>query len=480
MNCKKLSGKMRIESDLIGSKEIPVEAMYGVQSLRGFENFKISGKLMCDYPNFIKGMAITKKGAALANFAQGKLTLEQKDAICQACDELMDGKYHEYFLSDMIQGGAGTTVNMNANEVIANRALEIMGHEFGEYQFCSPNDHINASQSTNDAYPTAFHFGLYLKIPELIAEMEKMLVSLDRKAEEFKYVVKMGRTQLQDGVPMTLGQTFKAFTSGMKEQINLLKSTAEELLHVNMGATAIGTGICSEPGYSALCLDALREITGWDVKLATDLVDATSATDSLVGLSSVLKRISLRSIKICNDLRLMGSGPRCGIHEIFLPAMQPGSSIMPGKVNPVIPEVMNQLCYKVIGNDTTVMLASENAQLELNVMEPVIVYSLFESLELLINGFKTLRTLCIDGIVADEANCKAQVRNSIGIVTALNPIIGYKNSTKIAKEAMETGKGVYDLVLEHDLLSKEDLDTILAPENMVEPVKLNIKPKHQL
>ena len=355
-----------------------------------------------------------------------------------------------------------------------------MGHQYGEYQFCSPNDHINASQSTNDAYPTAFHFGLYLKTPELVEAMEKFIASLEAKAAEFKNVVKMGRTQLQDGVPMTLGQTFQAFANGMKEQVKCLKATAEELLCINMGATAIGTGICSEPGYSKLCTEALREITGWNVTLAEDLIEVTSATDVLVAYSSNLKRIALKSIKICNDLRLMGSGPRCGIHELHLPEMQPGSSIMPGKVNPVIPEVMNQLCYKVIGNDTTVMLASENAQLELNVMEPVLVYSLFESIQLLTNGFNTLRTLCIDGIVADAENCMNQVRNSIGIVTALNPIIGYKNSTKIAKEAMATGKGVYDLVLEHDILSKEDLDTILAPENMVEPVKLDIKPKKQL
>lgn len=480
MNVTKFSGKTRTESDLIGSKEIPVEALYGVQSLRGFENFKISGKLMCDYPEFIKGMAYTKKGAAIANHKQGKLTDEQFKAICQACDELLEGKHHEFFLSDMIQGGAGTTVNMNANEVIANRALEIMGHQYGEYQYCSPNDHINASQSTNDAYPTAFHFGLYIKTPVLVEAMEKFIASLDAKAEEFKNVVKMGRTQLQDGVPMTLGQTFKAFANGMREQVKSLKAAAENLLCINMGATAIGTGICSEPGYSELCTKALREITGWNVTLAEDLIDATSATDVLVAYSSCLKRIALKSIKICNDLRLMGSGPRCGLHELHLPEMQPGSSIMPGKVNPVIPEVMNQLCYKVIGNDTAVMLASENAQLELNVMEPVLVYCLFESMDLLTNGFNTLRTLCIDGIIADEKNCINQVRNSIGIVTALNPIIGYKNSTKIAKEAMTTGKGVYDLVLEHEILSKEDLDTILKPENMVEPVKLDIKPKKQL
>lgn len=473
----KYSGKTRQETDLIGTREIPAEALYGVQSVRGFENFKISGKLMNDYPNFIKGMALTKKGAAIANHKQGKLTDEQFKAISQACDELFEGKHHEFFLSDMIQGGAGTTVNMNANEVLANRALEIMGKEHGQYEFCSPNDHLNASQSTNDAYPTAFHFGLYLENRRLAEAMTKIVESLDKKAEEFSQIIKMGRTQLQDGVPMTLGQTFKGFANLIRREIANLNNAAEELLCINMGATAIGTGICSEPGYSKLCTEALREITGWNVTLAEDLVEVTSDTSVLVGYSSELKRIALKAIKICNDLRLMGSGPRCGIHELFLPEMQPGSSIMPGKVNPVIPEVMNQLCYKVIGNDTAVMLAAENAQLELNVMEPVLVYCLFESIDLLTNGFDTLRTLCIDGIKADVENCERQVKGSIGIVTALNPIIGYKNSTKIAKEAMATGKGVYDLVLEHDILSKEDLDTILKPENMIAPVKLDIKPK---
>ncbi|MDH6341737.1 aspartate ammonia-lyase [Parabacteroides sp. PFB2-12] len=472
------SGKTRQESDLLGMKEIPAEALYGVQSLRGFENFHISGVTMRQYPNFIKGMALTKKGAAMANHQQGLLTDEQLRAISQACDELYEGKHHEYLISDMIQGGAGTTVNMNANEVIANRALQIMGKELGAYEFCSPNDHVNASQSTNDAYPTAFHFGLYLESEKLNEAFDLFIQSLEKKAGELDSVIKMGRTQLQDAVPMTLGQTFRGFANLLKAEKKKLEAVQHDLLCVNMGATAIGTGICSQPGYSKLCIEALREITGWDVTLADDLVAATSDTSVLVGYSSAIRAIALKVIKICNDLRLMGSGPRCGLHEIFLPEMQPGSSIMPGKVNPVIPEVMNQVCYKVIGNDTTIMLASENAQLELNVMEPVMVYSLFESINLMTNGLNTLRTLCIDGIRPDVENCERQVKYSIGIVTALNPIIGYKNSTKIAKEAMQTGKGVYDLVLEHDILSKEDLDTILAPKNMIEPVKLDIKAKH--
>lgn len=480
MEKNKYSGKTRTETDLLGSKEIPVEALYGIQSLRGFENFVISNEHHCEYPNFIKGFAITKKGAAIANHKQGLLTDEQCDAICKACDEIYEGKWHEHFLSDMIQGGAGTTMNMNANEVIANRGLQIMGKEAGQYEFLSPNDHVNCSQSTNDAYPTALHFGLYLESKKLIEALDNLIISLNKKAKEFANVIKMGRTQLQDGVPMTLGQSFQAFADSLEAEKKRLIEEEKSLLITNMGATAIGTGICSQPGYSQLCVEALRDITKWDITLTDNLVEATHDTSALVGLSSQLRRISLKTIKICNDLRLMGSGPRCGIHEIFLPEMQPGSSIMPGKVNPVIPEVVNQICYRVIGNDTTVMLGSENAQLELNVMEPVMAFSLFNSINLLTNGFNTLREKCIDGIRADKENCERQVKNSIGIVTALNPIIGYKNSTKIAKEAMETGKGVYELVLEHDILSKEDLNTILLPENMIEPVKLDIKPKKLL
>ena len=476
----KYSGKTRKESDLLGTKEIPVEALYGVQSLRGFENFQISNEKHCDYPNFIKGFAIAKKGAAIANHKQGLLTNQQFEAICKACDEINEGQWHDHFLSDMIQGGAGTTMNMNANEVIANRGLQIMGKELGQYEFLSPNDHVNCSQSTNDAYPTALHFGLYMESKTLIDAIEKIVASLNKKAEEFAEVIKMGRTQLQDAVPMTLGQSFKAFADALDAERTRLIREIKDFLVVNMGATAIGTGICSQPGYSKLCVDALRDITGWDVTLTGNLVESTHDTSSLVGLSSQLRRIALKTIKICNDLRLMGSGPRAGIHEIFLPEMQPGSSIMPGKVNPVIPEVVNQVCYRVIGNDTTVMMGSENAQLELNVMEPVMAFSLFNSIELLVNGFDTLRTKCIDNIKADVENCRHQVRHSIGIVTALNPIIGYKSSTKIAKEAMETGKGVYELVLEHDILSKEDLDTILLPKNMIEPVKLDIKPRRIL
>ena len=401
------------------------------------------------------------------------ITPEQSKAIQAACDELMAGKYHEHFPVDMIQGGAGTSTNMNANEVIANIALELMGHKRGEYKYCDSHDACNASQSTNDAYPCAIHMAMYLEHLELVQHMEQFIASLDKKSKEFANIIKMGRTQLQDAVPMTLGQTFGGFAAAMRLEVENLKLAAREFLVVNMGATAIGTGICSKPGYSAACTKALRDVTGWDITLAENLVEATSSTACLVEYSAALKRLAIRTNKICNDLRLMGSGPRCGLHEVHLPERQPGSSIMPGKVNPVIPEVMNQVCYKVIGNDLTITIAADNAQLELNVMEPVMAYSLFESLHLLMNGYDTLRTLCIDGIVADEKRCRQLVENSIGIVTMLNPIIGYDASTEIAKEASETGRGVYELVLEHGLLTKEQLDMVLQPENMIEPKDLS-------
>lgn len=467
----------RQESDLLGPKDIPKEALYGVQSQRGFENFHISGIPMFHFPNFIKGFAITKKCAAEANYQLGLLTEQQYKAIIQACNEIYEGKFHDNFKSDMIQGGAGTTMNMNANEVIANRALQIMGHELGEYKFCSPNDHVNCSQSTNDAYPTAFHFGIFLENKNLIQALEEIIISFEKKATEFKDIIKMGRTQLQDGVPMTLGQTFQAYADGLKEEVEHIKEAANEFLTVNMGATAIGTGICSQPGYTEKVIESFKKETGWNVKLAKNLIFATSDTSPLVRYSSELRHLSLKMCKICNDLRLLSSGPRCGLQEIHLPEKQPGSSIMPGKVNPVIPEVMNQVCYKVIGNDTTVALGSENAQLELNVMEPVMVYSVFESVNLLTNGLNTLREKCVEGIEANKENCEHFVKNSIGIVTALNPYIGYKHSTVLAKEAMKTGKGICDLVLEKNVLTKNDLDTILKPENMIQPVKLDIHPK---
>ena len=467
----------RIESDLIGSMEVPAEALYGVQTLRGIENFPISCFHLSDYPLFINGLAMTKLGAAVANHQLGLLTDAQYEAIAQACKEILAGQHHAEFPVDMIQGGAGTTTNMNANEVIANRALQIMGHELGDYKHCSPNDHVNCSQSTNDAYPTAIHLGLYATHLKFMEHYELLIKSFEAKAEEFKDILKMGRTQLEDAVPMTLGQTFGAFAQILKEERKNLEFAAEEFLTVNMGATAIGTGICSEPEYSEKCIAALRQITGWDIKLAEDLVAATSDTSCMVGYSSALRRVAVKLNKICNDLRLLGSGPRCGLHEFDLPARQPGSSIMPGKVNPVIPEVMNQICYKVIGNDACVAMCAQEAQMELNAMEPTMAQCCFESAEIMMNGFDTLRVNCVDGIKANEEQCLKYVQDSFGIVTALNPVIGYKNSTKIAKEAMATGRRVYDIVLEHGILTKEELDTILLPENMIKPVKLDIKPR---
>ena len=470
----------RIESDLIGSMEVPAEALYGVQTLRGIENFPISRFRLSEHPLFINGLALTKLGAAMANHQLGLLTDEQYNAIAQACKEILAGQHHDQFPVDMIQGGAGTTTNMNANEVIANRALQIMGHELGDYRHCSPNDHVNCSQSTNDAYPTAIHLGLYATHQEFLKHYLLLIESFEKKAVEFADILKMGRTQLEDAVPMTLGQTFGAFASILKDEIRNINFAAEEFLTVNMGATAIGTGICSEPEYARKCIAALREITGWDIKLADNLVAATSDTSCMVGYSSAMRRIATKMNKICNDLRLLASGPRCGLHEFDLPARQPGSSIMPGKVNPVIPEVMNQISYKVIGNDLCVAMSSEEAQMELNAMEPVMAQCCFESAEILMNGFDTLRVNCVDGITANPEQCRKYIHDSFGVVTALNPVIGYKNSTKIAKEAMATGRSVYDLVLEHGILSKEDLDTILAPENMIKPVKLDIKPLKQL
>lgn len=468
---------MRTESDLLGERLIPSDRLYGVQTLRGIENFRISRFHLSDYPAFVNALAITKAAAAHANHRLGLLSDAQYQAIHQACMEILAGQHHEHFPVDLIQGGAGTTTNMNANEVIANRALQIMGYEAGAYQYLSPNDHVNCSQSTNDAYPTAIHIALYTSHGELRAHLLELIASLRRRSEAMQSVLKMGRTQLQDAVPMTLGQTFGGFASILEHEVALLDAAAEQFLTVNMGATAIGTGICAEPEYAGYCIEALSTLMGREMRLADDLVGATSDTSEMVGYSSAMKRLAVKLNKISNDIRLLSSGPRCGLGEISIPAKQPGSSIMPGKVNPVIPEVMSQVCYKVMGNDLTVTLAGDAAQMELNAMEPVMAQSCLESIELLIAGMDTLRTQCIDGITPNEDKCRRDIEQSVGIVTALNPIIGYKNSTKIAQEAMATGRGVYELVLEHGILSQQELDTILAPENMIRPVRLDIKPR---
>lgn len=466
------SGRSRTEHDLLGDREVPQEVYYGIQTLRGMENFNISGVTISFYPLLIEALAAVKMAAAKANYDLGLLSKPITDSIVQACREIMSGKYHGYFVIDMVQGGAGTSTNMNANEVIANRALEILGYEKGDYKYCHPNNHVNLSQSTNDAYPTAIKIAIINSNKKLVEVLGNLIESFHKKAREFSGVIKMGRTQLQDAVPMTLGQGFEAYAVTLEEEISRLEENAKLFLEVNMGATAIGTGINSDPDYGKKCVEHLREVTGLNVVLAKNLVEATQDTGAFVIYSSAVKRLAVKLSKICNDLRLLSSGPRAGLHEINLPPMQPGSSIMPGKVNPVIPEVVNQIAFKVIGNDLTVTLAAEAGQLELNVMEPVIVQSIFESIEMLKNGMNTLKYKCIDGITANEEHCRQLVQNSIGLITALNPYLGYEMSTKIAKEAMEQNRGVYELVLEKNLLSKEELDRILSPENMLKPQKM--------
>lgn len=459
----------RIEHDLIGNKEIPEEVYYGVQTARAKENFHITGITLKNYPAFIIAFAQVKKACALANNELNLLPNEKKDVIVKACDEIISGKLHDHFVSDMIQGGAGTSVNMNANEVIANRALEMLGHKKGEYQFLHPNNDVNLSQSTNDSYPTAMKVAIYARINDLLKATEILKNSFAKKGEEFKDIIKMGRTQLQDAVPMTLGQEFHAYSVMLEDDMVDLKNAQKSIAEMNLGATAIGTGINSHPDYSKLVEKKLQEVTGQPFVTARDLICATPDAGSYVTVSNTLKKIAIKISKVCSDLRLLSSGPRTGIGEINLPAMQPGSSIMPGKVNPVIPEAVNQLAYQVIGADLTVTLAAEGGQLELNVFEPVLSYAIFNSLEVMCNGFVMLAEKCVDGITANKEKCRELALNSIGLVTALNPYIGYENSTSVAKEALETGGSVYNIVLERKLLTKEQLEMIIKPENMIKP-----------
>lgn len=459
--------KFRLESDLLGELKVPVDAYYGVQTQRGINNYHISRKKMRDYPDYIIAIAYVKLAAIQTNHSLGVINDEISGAISKACQELIDGKLHENFPIDMMQGGAGTSVNMNANEVIANRALEIMGHKKGEYQYCYPNDHVNCGQSTNDVYPTSIRLAIIRMNKNLVASLTGLISAFRYKGEEFSDVIKMGRTQLQDAVPMTSGQEFNAYANNLEEEILNLERNVKLLHEINMGGTAIGTGLNAVPGFSKLCAANLSKLTGEPFVSATDLVEATPDTGAYVSYSSALKRLAIKLSKICNDLRLMASGPRCGLNEINLPPKAPGSSIMPGKVNPVIPEVTNQVCFKVIGNDTTISFAAEAGQLELNVMEPVITESLFESLVWLSNAIDTLVEECVLGITVNKERCYEMVKNSIGIVTALNPYIGYKTCTKVAKEALETNRSVYDIVLEQGLMTQEKLDEALNPKNML-------------
>ena len=463
------SGRTRLEHDLLGERSVPFEYYYGIQTLRALENFNITGVTLNFYPVLVESLAMVKMAAAKANYDLGLLSRSLSDAITRACNEIINGKYIYHFVVDMMQGGAGTSTNMNANEVIANRALEILGHEKGQYQYCHPNNHVNLSQSTNDAYPTAIKIALMRSNERLVLVLKELFKAFRYKAEEFAQVIKMGRTQLQDAVPMTLGQSFEAYAVTLEEEVERLNENARLFLEVNMGGTAIGTGINAEPGYSERVIQHLRRVTGMNMVLASNLVEATQDTGAFVMYSSAVKRLAVKLSKISNDLRLLSSGPRAGFNEINLPPIQPGSTIMPGKVNPVIPEVVNQIAFKVIGNDLTVTMAAEAGQLELNVMEPVIVFSLFESIEMLKNGMETLNHRCIKGITANEKHCRAMVENSIGLVTALNPYIGYEASSIVAAEALQTGRSVYELVLEKKLMTKKQLNMVLLPENMITP-----------
>lgn len=460
---------MRVEHDFIGELEIADDVFYGVQTFRAKQNFDITGEHLCDYPSFIYAFAKVKKAAAKANCELKILDQEKCDYICKACDEILTGKYNDQFVVDMLQGGAGTSTNMNTNEVIANIGLTMMGHKKGEYKYLHPNDHINLSQSTNDSYPTAIKIAIFDDLTKLFDAIKLLRDSFAKKAEEFKDVIKMGRTQLQDAVPMTVGQEFHAFATMLDEDLVRIKEARDLMLEVNMGGTAIGTGINSHKDYPGVVIKYLREITGEEYYTSKDLIAATPDCSGYVQVMGVLKRMAVKLSKTCNDLRLLGSGPRCGLNEINLPKMQPGSSIMPGKVNPVIPEVVNQVCFHVIGADVAVSFSAEAGQLQLNVMEPAIAYEVFKSIQMLDKACRTLATRCVDGITANDKVCLDFVLGSIGIVTALNPYIGYENSASIAKESLVTGKRVRDIALERGLLTAEQLDVLLSPKNMLDP-----------
>jgi aspartate ammonia-lyase len=459
----------RVEHDLLGDREIPADHYYGIQTQRAIENFPITGVPISHFPELVWALVRVKKAACHANLELGLIPEAIARAISLACDDLLDGRLLEEFVVDVVQGGAGTSTNMNANEVIANRALEILGHEKGRYDVLSPNTHVNMSQSTNDVYPTALRLALNRKLARLMGDMRYLQDSLGLKGAEFSDVIKMGRTQLQDAVPMTLGQEFTAWAVMVGEDIQRVSEAQALIREINLGATAIGTGINAHPDYGRIATAKLREISGIDVVTSPNLVEATQDAGAYVQLSGVLKRVAVKLSKICNDLRLLSSGPRAGLQEINLPPMQPGSSIMPGKVNPVIPEVVNQVAYQVIGSDVTVTLAAEAGQLELNVMEPIIAYNLFQSIDMLGRACRVLAEKCVQGITANREHCRALVERSIGLATALNPVLGYEKASDVAKEALETGKSVYEVVLTRGLLTKDEMENLLRPENMTSP-----------
>jgi aspartate ammonia-lyase len=462
-------GPTRREKDLLGERDIPAHSYFGIQTLRAVENFPITGIPIAQYPHLINAIAAVKHAAALANRELDLLEPRLADAIMRAAQEIRSGALHDEFVVDVIQGGAGTSTNMNANEVIANRGLELLGHAKGDYHILHPNNHVNLSQSTNDVYPTSLRIAAHWALHELEQALSQLRDAFIDKSREFEDIVKVGRTQLQDAVPMTLGQEFHAYGVTIGEDIDRLREAATLIREINMGATAIGTGINTDPRYAELVRKHLSTVTGLDLITSPDLVEATQDTGAFVQLSGVLKRIAVKTSKICNDLRLLSSGPRAGLNEINLPAMQPGSSIMPGKVNPVIPEVVNQVCFQVVGNDLTVTMAAEAGQLQLNVFEPVIAFNLFQSVNMLTQACHVMRERCVVGITANRDRIRQLLERSIGVVTALVPYIGYERASAAAQEALEHDRGVYELVLEKGWLTKQQLDEVLSPDAMTKP-----------
>lgn len=457
----------RIEKDFLGTLEIPKDVYYGVQTTRALENFPITKMTM--HPELIRAFAIVKKSSALANAAIGKLDPVIANAIAQASEDIISGLLHDQFVVDPIQGGAGTSMNMNANEVIANRALEILGEEKGTYSIISPNSHVNMAQSTNDAFPSAIHIATVSTLNNLIMAMEMMRDSFIRKSVEFDSIVKMGRTHLQDAVPVRLGQEFGAYAAVVSRDIARIKKAQQTMLQINIGATAIGTGLNADPEYMKLAVENIATYSGFPFIKVDNLIDGTQNTDTYAEVSSMLKIAMMNMSKICNDLRLMASGPKAGFAEIRLPERQPGSSIMPGKVNPVMPEVINQIAFQVIGNDVTISLASEAGQFELNVMEPVLVFNLLQSIEIMTNGFTVFTKYCLDHIEANEARLHDFVERSIGVITALAPHLGYERSSQIAREALHSGKSVRELCLLYNYFTLEQLDIILNPFELTQP-----------
>lgn len=460
---------MRIESDLLGTMTIENNVLYGIQTQRAVNNFPLSDKTLTQYPAMIKSLAYVKAACVRANQQLGLINDEKADAIFASCNDLIDGQYHDQFPVGMIQGGAGTSTNMNANEVIANIALQKLGHPLGAYQFIHPNCDVNLSQSTNDVYPSAIRLSILLQQPKLIASLEGLIERFSEKSQEFKHILKLARTQLQDAVPMTLGQEFTGFASTLREEIKLLNQLSPFFYEINLGGTAVGTGINTKKGYADLAIKQLAYLTELPFVKAEDLIEASSDMGAFVIYSSALKRLAIKLSKIANDLRLLSMGPRAGLSEINLPAKQPGSSIMPGKVNPVIPEAVSQVAYQVIGLDSAISMAAEAGQLQLNAMEPLIAFNIMEEMALLTNACSMFDQHCVSGISANHERCHYLLDNSLALVTALNPFIGYDAATNIAKDALSSGKNIKDLVLEKGILSESQLADIMQPEKLTEP-----------